>query len=254
MKKTQVAQGAAYDVIVVAGQSNAEGCGAGPARRPFEPDGHIWMMLRKENKFSRLKVTEPAERLWDGKPCGSFWLPFAREYVESGRLRPGRGLLIVQAAVGGTGFIDHRWGLEDDLYKDMLEMTGAALTLHPQNELKALLWHQGETDSGTRESVHATNLRALVESVRAKFGVPALPFVAGDFVQHWKRDNPGHTESVVAAIRSVCGSAGSAAFVETGGLPSNDEVLGGGDNIHFSRAALEELGRRYFEAYEGIAL
>ena len=64
MKKTQVAQGAAYDVIVVAGQSNAEGCGAGPARRPFEPDGHIWMMLRKENKFSRLKVTEPAERLW----------------------------------------------------------------------------------------------------------------------------------------------------------------------------------------------
>jgi len=254
MKKTKAGQSAACDIIIVAGQSNAEGCGAGPAERPFEPDGRVQVMSQKENKFSRFKFADPAERVWAGKPCGNFWLPFVREYVESGRLRPGRGLLIVQAAVGGTGFADHRWGPEDDLYINMLKMIKAALALNLKNELKALLWHQGETDCGTDEQTHAAHLETLLRGVREKFGVPALPFVAGDFVQHWKRDNPGHTESVVAAIRSVCGSAGSAAFVETDGLLSNDEVLGGGDNIHFSRAALEKLGRRYFEAYQNLTM
>jgi hypothetical protein len=41
--------------------------------------------------------------------------------------------------------------------------------------------------------------------------------------------------------------------VESDGLQSNDQALGTGDTIHFSRRAIYELGKRYFEAFTDIA-
>ena len=38
-------------------------------------------------------------------------------------------------------------------------------------------------------------------------------------------------------------------YVETADLRSNNQKTGDGDTIHFCREDLQELGRRYFEAY-----
>ena len=236
----------AFDIIIVAGQSNAEGCGLGLAKRPYAPDARVRVMRR--DGFA-VQVAEEMPR--DGVPQGNFWLPFARAYVESGLLARDRGLLLVQAAVGGTGFSDKRWGLRDDLYLDMLAMTKAALALHPENELKALLWHQGETDAGTDEAAHRANLLGLARGAREAFDMPGLPFIAGDFVQHWKRKDEAARAPVIAAIRGVCGEVGGG-FAETDGLESNDEATGNGDDIHFSREALHELGLRYFNIYTNL--
>ena len=48
-------------------------------------------------------------------------------------MEPGRKILILRTAVGGTGFRDHRWGMTDDLYLQMMEMIRTALSLNPKN-------------------------------------------------------------------------------------------------------------------------
>lgn len=247
-------QNTEYDIIVVAGQSNAFGCGLGPVDDPFQLDDRIQAMPQEANLLGGYSIARAQEPLADGQPWANFGLPFAREYIKAGLLGPGRRLLILQAAVGATGFADKRWGLHDDLYQNMLRMIETALALNPGNELKALLWHQGENEAAYQVSqeVHTANLQGLVRGVRARFGAPGLPFLAADFVEQWRLANAEICAPVIAAMRAVCGSEGSAAFVETTGLPSNEEAIQNGDTIHFSRSALYALGMRYFEAYQGI--
>ena len=243
-----------YDIIIVAGQSNAVGCGLGEVANPFVPRDDIMMMPQPANELGGHSIMRAEEPILEGQPWGNFGLYFARAYVEAGRLAPGRKVLVLQAAVGGTGFSDKRWRLHDDLYRNMLLMIDTALALNPENELKALLWHQGETDAIMKacKTTHKANLKALVNGVRARYNAPNLPFIAGDFVQDWKQDNARICAPVVAAIRAVCNCVGSAAFVETDGLQSNAEAVGNGDDIHFCRAAQYELGARYFEKYQTL--
>jgi len=97
----------------------------------------------------------------------------------------------------------------------------------------------------------------LLKSVRTEFGVPDLPFVAGDFVQHWKNDNIEICTPVVEAIRSVCRDCGNGGFAETDGLLSNmqelnRDPLGWADTIHFSRRAVYELGKLYYKLFSDI--
>ena len=184
----------------------------------------------------------------------NFGLPFVREYIQRGYLAEGRNVLILRAAVGGTGFLDNRWKLTDDLYLHMMEMIRTALALNPENRLVALIWHQGETDAIYHATYdqHYNHLSTLLESVRNTFDVPALPFIAGDFVQQWIEANSEICAPVLKAIRAVCRDHAVCCFVETDGLKSNDQEFGGGDNIHFSRHSLYALGVRYFEEFVRI--
>ena len=243
-----------FDILIQAGQSNAEGYGFGPADEPWQPDGRVWTL--NEN----FTVSLAAEKVNGNEIQSNFSFGFAREYLRAGRLAEGRKLLILRAAVGGTGFLDNHWKPEDDLYLRMLDMIRTARALNPENRPAALLWHQGETDAGLRADfpTHYKNLMTLVKGVRAEVGRDDLPFVAGDFVQHWKNDNIEICTPVVDAIRAVCRDCGCGAFVETDGLLSNSQELNRGplgweDPIHFSRKAVYELGARYYRAFEAIA-
>ena len=242
-----------FDVLLQAGQSNAEGYGFGATDAPWTPDERVWY-LNEDLTVSR--AIEPAE---GNDVRSNFTLAFARRYLNAGLLAEGRALLIVRAAVGGTGFLDGHWGLHDDLYLRMLDMTKTALELNAENRLVALLWHQGENDAaaGASYETHYRNLSALVRGVRETFGTPALPFIAGDFVQHWKGENAGLCAPVVEAIRAVCRNCSPAAFVETDGLLSNLQFsshhpFGWEDNIHFCRRSVYELGERYFRAFAAL--
>ena len=239
-----------FDVIVQAGQSNAAGYGYGPINEPYAPDNRVWYM--NENDTISLAV----EHVLNNSVQSNFSLSFAKKYIEAGRLEQGRKILILRAAIGGTGFLDNRWKLTDDLYLHMMEMIRTALALNPENRLVALLWHQGETDALLHASyeVHYQHLNDLLQSVRERFSVPTLPFVAGDFIQHWKGENAEICAPVIEAVRGVCRDCGCGAFVETDGLTSNaqqhdEHPRGKVDHIHFSRQALYELGIRYFEKY-----
>ena len=243
-----------FDILIQAGQSNAEGYGFGPVDEPWQPDERVWTL--NEN----FTISLAAEKVTGNQIQSNFSFAFAREYLNSGRLAEGRKLLILRAAVGGTGFLDNHWKPEDDLYLRMLDMIRTASGLNPENTPVALLWHQGETDAGLKASyqTHYDNLMTLVKGVRAEVGREDLPFVAGDFVHHWKNDNIAVCTPVVDAIRAVCRDCGCGGFAETDGLLSNyqelkSNPLGWEDPIHFSRKAIYELGKRYYRIFDEIA-
>jgi len=211
------------------------------------PNDRVWYLN------SDFTITLATEYVSGNLIRSNFSLSFAREYIASGLLEEGRKLLIIRAAVGGTGFLDHRWGLKDDLFLRMMEMIKTALELNSNNRLVALLWHQGESDALLNASyeTHFKNLSNLVNTVRETFNCPELPFIAGDFVAHWKNQNIAVCEPVINAIKDVC-KAVNGRFVLTDDLLSNAQTFESDDIIHFSRDSLYKLGGRYFAAFKEI--
>jgi len=98
-----------FDIIIQGGQSNAEGCGIGPVDKPFESRHEILMM---ENDFT---IMTAREKVWGNDAVGNFAFSFTDRYINDGRLKNGRKLLILLAAVGGTSFHAKRWGLQETL-------------------------------------------------------------------------------------------------------------------------------------------
>ena len=241
-----------FDIIITAGQSNAEGTGIGEADYPYEPSDRIWHLN------ADMTVTVAAERAFRNEIMSNFGVYFARRYIASEMLADDRKLLIVRAVAGGTGFASGNWGMNDGCYLNMMEMIRTALSLNSENRIVAFLWHQGESDAmfHVNYDTHYGNLRRLIESVKVAFNVPDMPIVAADFVQKWKNDNIADAEPVAEAIKAVCRDLGGE-FVETDGLLSNCEEHGRSifdcdDIIQFSRRSLEKLGVRYFDAYKKL--
>ena len=232
------------DILLVAGQSNAQGCGRGDGAFRYKPHAPVYQLtpdgraaLARDTRYSPCRV------------CAAFAPYFAGAYCAAGLLPPGRGLLVVNTAVGGTGFTDRRWGMDDDLYPRMLRMARWALALHPQNKITAFLWHQGETDvqNGMEPAAYAAALRTLICSARTALQIEQVPFVSGAMVPEWMQENPFSFE-IAAATRSLMHSLPHCAYVESDGLAGNTRP----DHIHFSRKSCAELGKRYFSAYDAL--
>lgn len=252
-----------YDVILQAGQSNAAGYGHGPAAEPYIPDPRILYLTAGDPQAGEyypkgnLEIHVAAERPYpEGSPddrLGDFSLSFAKAYVEAGLLAPDRKLLIVRSAVGGTGFLKHYWQVGDPLYQRMLQMTDYAMALHPENRLVGLLWHQGEHEAAFHNDpdVYHSQLLEVVESVRRHYEAPELPFVCGGFCTPWAEENQPDCDIIMGVIQAVAAEAGGR-YISTADLRSNHQKTGDGDGIHFCREDLQELGRRYFAAFQTL--
>ncbi len=236
----------AFDIIVQAGQSNAEGCGRGPCNRPYIPDERIWFL---NGDFT---ISVANERAFAGNLCSDFSLAFAKDYAKK-LLAKDRKILIIRSAVGGTGFSDNRWNMTDDLYRRMMTMTADALSLNENNRVVAFFWHQGETDAinNMGEETYHGKLSKLFNSFRETFGAE-IPIIMADFVQEWEQQNLEICKPVIGAQRRIANEISKSFFIETDGLSSNNAVLSDGDNIHFSRQAIYELGHRYFDAFNSL--
>lgn len=253
-----------FDIIMQAGQSNAEGAGLGDLASGYEPSDQVYYLdsiKTVEHTTERVVVTfadEPfkiaiaEERRYGESFIGESSLYFARKYIENGLLGKGRKLLIVRAAVGGTGFKKGDWNVDATLYNKMLEMTDYALSLNKGNRVVAFLWHQGEHDAFERNDPERfeKQLFDMVQAVRARYG--NVPYLAGDFVREWKEKNIQLCEPITRKIQKVIKDIGNAAFIETSALLSNNEKVGNGDDIHFCRESLCKLGERYCEEFIGL--
>jgi len=252
-----------YDIILQAGQSNADGYGHGPAAEPYIPDPRILYLTAGNPEAGEYypkgeyEICVAAERpnpaFGPEDRLGDFSLSFAEAYVAAGLLAPDRKLLIVRTAVGGTGFLKHYWQIGDPLYERMLRMTDYALSLNPENRLVGFLWHQGEHEAAFLNDPqrYHDQLLAVLESVRERYAVPALPIVCGGFCDQWARENQPACDEIMAVIRKAAGEL-SGHYVETADLRSNDQKTGDGDTIHFCREDLQKLGCRYFAEYQKL--
>ena len=245
-----------FDIIWLAGQSNAQGSGYGPVREEHLPDGVLYRMYGS-GKYDAAGIGDwilplPVEigiEPSDSRKKYDFAISFAQEYRKRGFLAEGRKILIVDAALGATGFVRGHWRPQDPACIRMHQMLDAALALNAENRVVAMLWHQGESEASRSvdEQTHYQNLSTLLWSVRKKVG--AVPILTGDFCAQWKSENVEKCAPIICAIRRVMEDMGGA-FVETADLPSNEQdKTEEPDHIHFSRRSLEILGKRFFAAF-----
>ncbi len=261
------------DIIVVAGQSNAQGCGKGPVTEEYEKDERILQMVDDANpRFikvdekdvleldspttNRVEIAdEPLEQ--DGR-IGKLPLFFAQEYKKQ-MLEEDRKILIINGAFGGTGFARDEWGAGNILYMRLVNMIKEALSFNEENRVVAFLWHQGECDTDEipeytheeRYQVYKNYLMAQMKDFEKTFCVPNIPFVAGGFCEEWYLTDKVLADCILKATVECCDEL-NGAFVETHDLLSNNQILNNGDNIHFCRESQHILGKRYFDAYVNI--
>lgn len=260
-----------FDIIVIAGQSNAEGNALLTPGKSYHCDDVFQMTDDSLTVYGygKLDYTTPA-----GFPIGyaSFRKcnyvctedlseTFADEYIRCGFLEKGRKLLIVKAAVGGTGFSLSQWGVGNPLHTRLKDMIDYALSLGSENRLVAFLWHQGEHDAfeqaelsaGEREKFYYDAFRKTVEDLRATYRQSDLPVIAGEMVDDWANKNKEATSAVERATKEACADLGHAAVASSAGLLSNAQTIERCvDDIHFCADAIEELGRRYFALWRQI--
>lgn len=258
------------DIIILAGQSNAEGYGIGPCDAPFMPNPRILSMRDTDNygyvvdektrgTFNiimprRYIINISEERQNTSGRIGCFALRFAERYLDS-LTEDDRSVLIIHAAVGATGFAKKNWGLDGVLYQRLVRMTELALSMNPENRIKAFLWHQGEHDAifrpeltdEERENTHTSDLVSMLGDFRGRFG--SFPILMGGFTDEWSASWP-KSQIIVSAMRGAIEKLGNAALVSAEGLPTNNIALANGDTYHFSRNSLNLLGERYFDVYK----
>lgn len=229
-----------FDVIVIAGQSNAKGYGTGFKELSYEPTDKI--LALNNNRI----VIADENKNWSGTKKSYFGLSFAKEYVNTGLLDKGRYLLLLNMAVGGTGFSDNKWGLKDKLYLNMLSKIDLITKFNKDNKIKCILWHQGEADvlSNMSKDKYYHNLYNLIQGTRNHTGIINLPWIAGDMVPKWKKTQ-GNSKAIELGTREVIENMKNTSYVETDGLEGNKSP----DIIHFNRESNIELGKRYFKEY-----
>ena len=189
---------------------------------------------------------------------GVFALPFALRYKNE-FLQEGRKILIIDCALGGTGFCTGHWTKDGALYNKMLDMIDKALALNSENKVIAMLWHQGETDVWRLKDKYTdkeffdyyyNNIFSLVQGTREKVG--AVPFICAGFTNDFYNNDP---RCIVAelAYERVVKDVKNAEFCQGNDLMSINQVFGKKDeDVHFTKESLYILGNRYYDAYKKL--
>src|ERR1035441_4734814 len=116
---------------------------------------------------------------------------------------PGVTIGLVPCAAGGTPL--KRWERRGDLYSNAVQRARLAMR---EGTLKGILWHQGESDSGTATNANSygDRLSRMIQDIRADLGVPDLPFVVGqigEFLYDWGPGHAPYTRVVNAALAAL---------------------------------------------------
>jgi hypothetical protein len=153
---------------------------------------------------------------------------------------------LIPAGVGGSPILSWEPGALDAAtgthpYDDALARARVA---RQSGTLKAILWHQGESDSREPQaSAYAGRLRTLIERFRTDLGDPELPFLIGQ-LGRFERAPWGAAKTRVDSVhRALAAEMKNVAYVSSEGLKDR------GDTTHFDSPSARELGRRYAAAY-----
>lgn len=234
--------GGSMHLFLLAGQSNMAGRGR-VADEDRTPHARVQM-------FARDSLWAPAlEPMHFDKPIAGVG-PGRAFGIAIADATPSVTVGLIPTAVGGSpitawepGVLYPETGAHP--WDDALRRAKAAL---PAGEIKAILWHQGESDANPDAApLYEQRLRSLIERFRAELGAPSVPFLIGQLGRFEGRAWTDAYLQVDAAHRRVAAEVSNVAYVSSEGLGDN------GDNLHFSAEAAREFGRRYAEAYLKLA-
>ena len=237
-----------FHVFILMGQSNMAGGIPGKelTKEDKTPVPHI--VLRRGRAW--IPAAHPLHL--GGKKNGfGLGLPFAEEYLKN---HPGVTVGLVPCASRGKRIDLLKKG--SNIYRAAMGKTKLALET---GTIKAILWHQGESDTVTDERAdsYEEKLHQLIADVRKDLGSPDLPFIVGDLGQLYgigeNNLNPdpakvARIKEIRDALKGVLKKVKNTGFVETTGLTYSDAPK----CTHFDRESYITLGRRYCGVYGTI--
>jgi len=227
-----------FHLFLLAGQSNMAGRGDVEAE---DKQAHPRvLMLAKDGTWQPavdpIHHDKPAAGVGPGKTFGAI-LADADTNSTIG---------LIPAACGGSPISTWQPGAWFDQtashpYDDAIQRARQAMK---QGTLKAILWHQGESDchDGLAQ-VYQTNLEQLIVRFRKDLGDPGLPVLIGQLGEFagspWTQYNRMVNDAQIAVTKKLT----NVFFVSAEGLTSKP------DNLHFDSPSQREFGKRYAMAY-----
>ena len=223
-------------VFIMAGQSNMAGRGI------VEPKDTVAnKRILSINKNGELILAkEPLhwyEPTLTGLDCGySFGKTMIRDLPKD------ISVLLIPTAIGGSSI--SQW-LGDSLYRGVKLMSNFISKVEIAKQygtIKAVLWHQGESDANTRNiPLYKDRLTTLFTKFRNTVGNNNLPILLGELASFSK--NPEQFKSVNQSIHDYAEQDKKSAFIVTGDLKHK------GDSLHFNSAGQRKMGERFAKAY-----
>lgn len=220
-----------FDVYLLIGQSNMAGRGElleedlQPAEGIFLLDslGNVVPATCPINRYSTIRK----ELSLQGYSPG---MAFAKEMYK----KNGRPILLVVNARGGTAI--SLW-MEGTHYYD--EAVRRARQAMEYGKLKAILWHQGESDAADNNIAtlprYADNFKSVAKALRRDLG--RVRIVMGEANYDYAK-----ADLINPELHRAAGMVRRCKIVSAEGCECKP------DHLHFSRAGAMELGRRYAEA------
>ncbi|MEL6104713.1 MAG: sialate O-acetylesterase [Planctomycetota bacterium] len=226
-------------LFLLAGQSNMAGRGKIDAAQN-KPHDRI-LMLNKAGDW--VPATDP---LHFDKP-GIVGVGLARTFAQTLVERDSSITIgLIPCAVGGSSISTWEPGgyhkqTKSSPFDDTLKRLKIA---RRAGEVKAILWHQGESDSTAKNAPqYQERLDLLISRLRQASGGSEIPFLVGQLGQFEGKPWNEHRQQVDAAHRSLPDRISATAFISSKGLTDK------GDQTHFSADSYRELGRRYASAF-----
>jgi hypothetical protein len=219
-------------LYLLMGQSNMAGRGKIGAEDQT-PHARV-LLFTLENKWE--PAVEPITHDKPGMLGVGPGLAFGKAMAEN---EPGVTIGLVPCAFGGTPL--KRWERGGDLYSNAVHRAKLAMRA---GTLKGILWHQGESDSGsaTNANSYGDRLVRMIHDIRADLGAPDLPFVVGQIGEFLYDRGPDHSPYARVVNAALAGLPGK---VPATGCAMSKDLKHKGDVLHFDAASQREFGRRY---------
>ncbi len=230
-----------FQIFILAGQSNMAGRGAiDEEGRTAKPRVYA---LNKESKWQ--PAVDPLH--WDKPGAGVGIGKTFGEIIAAGDQSISVGL--VPTACGGspisTWMPGQHWAqTNSNPWDDCIARAKRAMQ---DGTLKAILWHQGESDATAKDApLYEKRLEDLITRFRTELNAPDLPFIMGQLGRFPGKPWNEYTEMVHAAQQAVAKKMKNVRFVPIEGMTSKD-------NLHYDTASQRTFAKGYAEAYRQLA-
>lgn len=229
-----------FYLFLLAGQSNMAGRGSVAALSQAQraPDARV-LALNKALEWQF--AVDPIH--WDKSSAGAgLGKPMGKHIAAR---VPGAVVGLIPAACGGSSLSVWSPGKLFDQtnshpYDDAITRARVAMRA---GVLKAILWHQGESDANPQNApLYEQKLTELITRFRADLQMPRLPFIIGQLGQFPGKPWDASQKEVDRAQRAVAAKMDRVYFVSSEGLKSEDK-------LHFDTPSQEILAERFVDVY-----
>jgi Carbohydrate esterase, sialic acid-specific acetylesterase len=223
-------------VFILAGQSNMAGRGI------VEPQDTVAnKRILTINKNGQLIIAKEPLHWYEpdrtGLDCG---YSFGKTIIK--KLPANSYVLLIPTAIGGSSI--SQW-LGDSLYRNvklLLNFTAKVEMAKQYGTIKAILWHQGESDANERDiPYYKERLQKLFTKFRSVVGNTNLPVLMGELGSFSK--DKEHFSLINNAIHDYSSGDKNTAVISTGDLKDK------GDSLHFNSNGQRIMGKRFAKAY-----